>query len=158
MADLDMNQIQILSSDLRAVSDATYPAKTALASDYNSTSSYNIGDYCMRTGVFYKCNTAIPSGGEAWNSSHWTEASVGTEINNNVLYFTNIAVSATTGNIVSLSDARITADHVVAECTFANSSYITSDVTWTTAADLLVLNGTCTTATTVNILLVKKVN
>lgn len=158
MADLDMNQIQILSSDLRAVSDTTYPVKTALASEYNSTSSYNVGDYCMRTGMFYKCNTAIPSGGEVWNSSHWTETSVGTEINNNVLYFTNVAVSATTGNIVSLSDARITADHVVTSCVFANLSSIASNINWITATGSLTLSGTCTSATTANIVLVLKTN
>ena len=172
MADLDMNQIQILSSDLRAVSDATYPVKAALASEYNASIGYDINSYCIKDGLLYKSNVTIPSGGEAWNTAHWTETSVAESLKNNsndiidlqaevenaVLYFTNIAVSATTGDIVSLSNARITTDHVVAECTFANSSYITSDVAWTTAAGSLVLNGTCTTATTVNILLVKKVN
>ena len=112
----------------------------------------------MRTGRFYKCNTAIPSGGEVWNSSHWTETSVGTEINNNVLYFTNVAVSATTGDIASLSDARITADHVVTNCAFANPGYIESDVDWTTAAGSLTLSGTCSTATTINVILIRKNN
>ena len=172
MADLDMNQIQILSSDLRAVSDATYPVKTALASEYNSTSSYNVGDYCMRTGMFYKCNTAIPSGGEVWNAAHWAETSVAeslknnnndiislqTEVENKVLYFIDVAASATTGDIVSLSDARITADHVVTSCVFANPSYIESDVDWTTAAGSLTLSGTCSTATTVSVILIRKDN
>lgn len=74
------------------------------------------------------------------------------------LYFTSVAVSATTGDIATVSNAKITADHVVAEVTFANPSAITTDVTWTTANGSLVLNGTCTSATTVAIVLVKKNN
>lgn len=74
------------------------------------------------------------------------------------LYFTSVAVSATTGDIATVSNAKITADHVVAEVTWANPSAITTDVTWTTASGSLVLNGTCTAATTANIVLVKKNN
>lgn len=74
-----------------------------------------------------------------------------TDLNKEILYFYQKAVSATTGNIVTISDSRITANSVVLECTFANPAYITTDVTWTTSAGSLVLNGTCTTATTANI-------
>lgn len=74
------------------------------------------------------------------------------------LYFTSVAVAATTGDIATVSNAKITADHVLAECVFSNPSAITTDVTWTTASGSLVLNGTCTAATTANIVLVKKNN
>ena len=74
------------------------------------------------------------------------------------LYFTAVAIAATTGDIATVSNAKITADHVVAEVTLANPSAITTDVTWTTANGSLVLNGTCTAATTANIVLVKKNN
>lgn len=74
------------------------------------------------------------------------------------LYFTSVAVSATTGDIATVSNAKITADHVVAEVTWANPSAISTDVTWTTANGSLVLNGTCTAATTAAIVLVKKNN
>ena len=74
-----------------------------------------------------------------------------TDLNKEILYFYQKAVSATTGNIVTISDSRITANSVVLGCTFANPTYITTDVTWTTSAGSLVLNGTCTTATTANI-------
>lgn len=79
-------------------------------------------------------------------------------IANNILYFTSVACSATTGNFVSKSDAKITANHVVAECSFANPAAISTDVTWTTASGSLVLRGTCNSATTCNIVLVKKTN
>ena len=74
------------------------------------------------------------------------------------LWLTSVTCSAMTGNFVSVSNASITADHVVAEITFAKSSAITTDVTWTTAAGSLTINGTCSSATTADILLVKKTN
>ena len=74
------------------------------------------------------------------------------------LYFTSVAVTATTGDIVTISDAAITADHVLAECVFANPSAITTDLTWTSASGSFKLNGTCASATTCNIVLVKKNN
>ena len=74
------------------------------------------------------------------------------------LYFTSVACAATTGDFATVSNANITADFVVAECSFANPSAITTDVTWTTAAGSLKLSGTCSAATTANIVLVKKNN
>jgi len=74
------------------------------------------------------------------------------------LYFSGQACSALTGDFCTISNANITADHVVAEVVFADPSAITTDVTWTTASGSLKLNGTCSTATTVNIVLVKKNN
>ena len=74
------------------------------------------------------------------------------------LYYQNVAIAARTGDIATISNDAITVDHVVAECVFANPSAITTDVTWTTASGSLILNGTCTAATTVNIVLVKKNN
>lgn len=63
------------------------------ASDYDSTSSYAVGDYVMKDGSLYKCNTAI-SGGEAWNSSHWTFTPITSEIGN----IETILTTLTTGN------------------------------------------------------------
>lgn len=84
--------------------------------------------------------------------------SVNEALSNKVLYLTSVACAATTGNFASVSNAAITADHVLAECVFANPAAITSDVTWTSAAGSLTLNGTCASATTANIVLVKKDN
>lgn len=81
-----------------------------------------------------------------------------TRSTNKVLYFTSQAVSATTGDIATISDSAITADHVVTSAVFADPSYITTQVTWTTSSGSLVLNGTCTAATTVNVILIKKDN
>lgn len=74
------------------------------------------------------------------------------------LYYQTIACSATTGNFASYNSADITADHVVSALVFASPSAITTDVSWTTTNGNVTLNGTCTTATTVDIVLVKKTN
>lgn len=74
------------------------------------------------------------------------------------LYFQNVACSATTGDFATVSNAKITADHVVASIVFSDLSVIVTKPTWTTANGSLTLNGTCTAATTVDIVLVKKNN
>lgn len=50
-----------------------------LADEYSSSSTYAVGDYCMKDGVLYRCTTAI-STAEAWTSGHWTAAQVGDEL------------------------------------------------------------------------------
>lgn len=80
-------------------------------------------------------------------------------IANDILRYENITVNAGTGDIASVTnDSRITANHVVVDCVWGNPSYITTDVIATTAAGSLTLNGTCTTATTATVTLVKKDN
>lgn len=100
-------------------------------------------------------STALPTTAQTLTGAI---AEVVSDHSNDVLYLTSVACSATTGNFVSVSNASITADHVVAECVFANPSYITTDVTWTTGSGTLTLNGACSTATTVNLVLIKKDN
>lgn len=72
------------------------------------------------------------------------------------LYLTSVPCSAMTGNFVDYNDGSITADYVVAECVFASPSAITTDVSWTTSAGNIKLNGTCSSATTCNIVLVSQ--
>lgn len=74
------------------------------------------------------------------------------------LYFKNVPVSVNNGDIATISDTNITSDHVVAEIYWAIPSAITSNVTWTSSAGSLVLNGNCVTATTANVLIIKKIN
>lgn len=74
------------------------------------------------------------------------------------LYFTSVACAATTGDFATVSNANITANHVVVSVEYANPSAITSDVTWTTANGSVTLNGTCASATTCAIILVEKDN
>lgn len=76
-----------------------------------------------------------------------------------VLYFYQQTVSAATNaEILRITNAAITTDTVVLECTFADPSYITSDVVWTSYAGYIAFTGTCTAATTANVTLGKKEN
>lgn len=73
---LDEDGVVLLASDIKTLSDATYPSNAAIASAYDATAAYSVGDYCLRNGLLYKCNTAISSGGEVWTAAHWTQVSV----------------------------------------------------------------------------------
>ena len=89
MSELTSNQIATIAADLRTVSDATYPLRAAIAPEYDATATYSAGDYCVRNGLMYKCNTTITSGGEVWNIEHWDEVNVGdslNEIRNSVIH------------------------------------------------------------------------
>ena len=87
-----------------------------------------------------------------------TAFGAGTPSGGDALYLTGVAISATTGDIATVSNNAITADHVLVSCVFADPAAITADITWTTAAGSLTLNGTCSTATTASIVFVKKSN
>ena len=52
-----------------------------LAPEYSSSSWYSVGDFAVHDNVLYKCLTNIPAGGEAWNSSHWTQTTLDDVIN-----------------------------------------------------------------------------
>lgn len=66
--------------------------RAMVSTDYDPTSSYAVGDYCIYDNVRYCCNTAIASGGETWNSAHWDVAKVDddvTEIKSSLSNYTN---------------------------------------------------------------------
>lgn len=77
---LDETGVRQFASDIKTLADATYPANNAIASAYDASSSYIVGEYCLRNGLFYKCNTAIGSSGEAWTAAHWDQVDVATEL------------------------------------------------------------------------------
>lgn len=83
-----------------------------------------------------------------------TASQVGAMPTTGILYFTSQTVNvATSAEIMRITDANITTDTVVLECVFAEPSYITSDVTWTSYEGYIAFTGTCATATTANIVL-----
>lgn len=81
-----------------------------------------------------------------------------TLLSKEVLFFPNVAIAATTGTLATITNSKITSDHVKADAVFANASAITSDVTVTSSTGSVTLSGTCTSATTCDLLLVKKSN
>ncbi len=52
---------------------------------YDSTSTYNIGDYCIYNNILYKCITAIITA-EAFDSSKWEQTTVTNELKLDVRY------------------------------------------------------------------------
>lgn len=144
-----------------AVKDAVETMMGTYATVEESTTAskaYKVGEHLILNNILYRVTTAIASGGTITPGTNCVQTTVGDEIANNILRFDSIAVSAGTGNFATKSDSRITADHVVVECVWGNPSYITTDVTATTAAGSLTLNGTATAATTATVTLVKKDN
>ena len=51
-----------------------------IAAGYDASSAYAVGAYCVHSNQLYRCTTAIGSGGEAWNSNHWTAVTLASEI------------------------------------------------------------------------------
>lgn len=83
----------------------------------------------------------------------------GNNIADGVLRYSSVAVSAGTAQqILSISDAKITADYVLSEITFADPEYITGAGSWASAAGSFTLTGTATAATAADVLLVRKGN
>lgn len=55
--------------------------KVAGIDEYDNTSTYAEGDYCIYNNKMYKCTTEI-STAEDWTVAHWTETSIVEEIDN----------------------------------------------------------------------------
>lgn len=76
-----------------------------------------------------------------------------------ILYFPAQVVSAGSAQqLISITDADITEDHILAGIIFANPAYITGAGSWASTAGSFTLTGTATAATTADILLVRKGN
>lgn len=63
----DSAQGVVISSDA--------PFATAIAPEYDPTSTYSASKRCVHYGKYYECNTAIVTA-EAWNAAHWTEVNI----------------------------------------------------------------------------------
>lgn len=68
-----------VSSD--AVYDALLIIATDIATPYSTSATYTLGSYCTYQNKLYKCTTAITTA-EAWNSSHWSQTTLGAIIAN----------------------------------------------------------------------------
>lgn len=53
--------------------------RASMAAAYSSSATYAVGDYCLKDGQLYECNTAITTA-EAWTAAHWTAVTVGGEL------------------------------------------------------------------------------
>lgn len=117
---------------------------------------YKVGEHLILNNVLYRVTVAIASGGTITPGTNCVQTTVGDEVANSRLWFKGVTVSAITGSIIDLQDSRITSDHVLAEIVWDDSSKITSLTNWTTeTAGHFIVTGTCSSATTANILLEK---
>lgn len=58
-------------NEVKGIADDAQDLAENISDEYSSSSAYAKGDYCIHNNTLYKCTTAIGSGGEAWNASHW---------------------------------------------------------------------------------------
>ena len=113
-----------------------------LADAYDPTAAYAIADYCIKDNVLYKCNTAIPTGGEAWTAAHWTQTTVAYELKN-----APVSVSGTTPTITALPGVRYVCGEVATlGITLPDSGIV--DVTFESGSTATVLTITPPTGVT----------
>lgn len=74
--------VAALYNDLRSRVEAVEPNDAIVAPDYaDLTLPILVGTRCTHNRGLYKCNTQINSS-EAWDSTHWDEVTVGSELDN----------------------------------------------------------------------------
>lgn len=144
MADIKISQLGSAST----ITGAEMFPESFGGTSYKATAS-QIKDYVIGTTSLSGIGDGTPTG---------AIKSLSDDIDDKVLFLTSVACSATTGNFATVANAAITANHVVASIEYDNPAAITTDVTWTTATGSLVLNGTCASATSATIILIKKDN
>ena len=89
IADIDvingnMNKIDM---QMKKNADSAQQSKYIVSDEYSATKTYEVGDYCIRENVLYKCKTAITTG-EAFDSNKWVQTTCGTgfrELNSNLV-------------------------------------------------------------------------
>jgi len=95
-----MNKIE---AQLAVNTEELENVRDSIAEVYDSTKTYVIGDYAYYNEVLYRCTTAITTV-ESWNSGHWTEVKVGSEIKD----VKNSAAAANSDVIADTYDATKT--------------------------------------------------
>lgn len=50
-----------------------------ISDEYDSTTTYAVGDYCIKDNTLYKCTTAITTA-EEWDVTHWAAVKISTEL------------------------------------------------------------------------------
>ena len=129
MAYLDYNGLQRFKTNLDAQTNGL------IASVYDSTKTYDVGDYVIYNNDLYRCITAITTA-EAWTAAHWTQvalsddvsdlkSAVGTKLPYNskeaesaittesAISFPNTgSISTTTGNLLPTETSYASTDYI----------------------------------------------
>ena len=153
---LDSNVSSLNSAVSSILGDfATVQASTT------ASKAYKIGEFLVLNNLLYRVTAAIASGGTITVGTNVVRTTVGDEVANNVLWWSSQAIASTSGasgTLLTITDSRITADHVLDKFMPSNPSAITSDVTCTTSAGQAIFTGVSTSAITAEIKLSKKDN
>lgn len=75
MSWLDNDGLVYATAQMKALTDSAYPQQAAVAPQYDALATYAVGDYCLFSGLLYRCNTAIDIP-EEFTEAHWTDVSV----------------------------------------------------------------------------------
>lgn len=74
-----LNNSQLITDFLQNTIVSCYRSKAAkqniIASEYDGTTTYAVGDIVLYNSGLYECNTAIGVA-EAWTAAHWTAVTV----------------------------------------------------------------------------------
>lgn len=79
--------LQIMNAGTKAACDGVDALFGDMASEYSASSTYAVGQYCIRNNLFYRCTVAIGTP-EPWNASKWVATTVGAEfkaVNDNLV-------------------------------------------------------------------------
>ena len=68
-------QLAAIVTKLQAICDALGLSSPLLADDFDPAVSYSPGDYCIKDGTLYRCNTATTADAP-WDVTEWTATSV----------------------------------------------------------------------------------
>jgi hypothetical protein len=130
--------------------------------------TYNIKDSNIRDSPTFTGTPTAPTPLPGDSSTKiattaFVEDAVDTAVSNEILYYTaqpvNVATSAEIMRIpASGTDPAITGDTVVLQCDFSDPQNITTDITWVSDEGYISFTGTCTAATTADVVLGKKGN
>lgn len=108
-----------------------------IAPDYDATSTYAVGDWCIYNGTLYQCNTAIPTA-EAFDPTHWTAkkvvdafADIEDELDGKVdttdFYATNLPIeSGSATNTKDYIDSSIAVSDITSSLTLDTNYFVAS--------------------------------
>lgn len=68
-------QLAAIVTKLQAICDALGLSSPLIADDFDPAVSYSPGDYCIKAGTLYRCNTATTADAP-WDVTEWTATSV----------------------------------------------------------------------------------
>lgn len=120
-------QLAAIVTKLQAICDALGLSSPLIADDFDPAVSYSPGDYCIKDGTLYRCNTATTADAP-WDITEWTATSVTQEF---------IRLQAILGDedISAIGDGTVTGAITTLNSTLAGVAYGTVDnkIMWCTS-------------------------